>query len=67
MARAFQCDICEQLYSEYHNFDLGKYQRARLTNRNSMEYDICPDCAAAIQETIDQRIHISTKKKKRGD
>lgn len=57
MAKAFKCDICGKFYDQYHKLYLGKTKTssARLIDVSSMYYDICPDCVAAIQETIDER------------
>lgn len=68
MAKGFKCDICNQFYDEYHNLDLGKSQRAWLTNnKRSVDYYICSGCIPAIQKVIDgpkrKVITINTKEK----
>lgn len=53
---AYKCDICGVLFEKINYLRIKKLKVERIAACAGVtNFDICPDCVAAIQKTIDKR------------
>lgn len=54
--KAYKCDVCNELFEKEVCLRIKQIRVERIAARTGVtNFDICPDCIAAIQKTIDKR------------
>lgn len=53
--KAYQCDICKGLFIKTKYLCIRTLEVVHMNSALAYQFDICPDCIAAIQKTIDER------------
>lgn len=53
--KAYQCDICKGLFIKTNHLCIRTLEVVHMSSEWECQFDICPDCVAAIQKIIDER------------